>query len=53
MNGPRICAGYGIAAHPADGALVDVTAPVAMRLCGPCWRRWIEVREQPDWSADG
>lgn len=47
----RWCAGFGIAGHLADGALIEILQPVRMKVCRPCWRRWLEARQQPDWST--
>ena len=52
MTGPstfaeKRCHGYGVAAHLTDGGLIHALQPVAMLLCGPCWRRWSRVHDQP------
>ena len=46
MTRPSVCDGYGIAAHHAGG-LIEVRAPIPMRLCAECWRRWSRVHEHP------
>ena len=51
MTGPstfaeKRCHGYGVAAHLTDGGLIHALQPVAMLLCGPCWRRWTRVHDR-------
>lgn len=49
MN-PETCDGYGTDLHPAFG-LIEVRAPLPMALCEPCWQRWRNVNELPEWST--
>ena len=39
---------------PADGALIEVTAPRAFRLCRTCWLAYVsQANDQPKEPTDG